>query len=65
MQSLLTIRDLIPLLQVSEPTIRRWVKESKNGIGTFPKPINGVKRKMLFNPVDIEKWANKRSAPKR
>ena len=60
MQALLTIRDLIPLLQVSEPTIRRWVSESRKGIGTFPKPINGAKRKLLFNPVEIETWMGTR-----
>lgn len=57
MQTLLTLQDLLPLLKVSEPTLRRWLFESRNGTGTFPKPINGFKRKLLFHPADIERWS--------
>jgi predicted DNA-binding transcriptional regulator AlpA len=57
MQKLLTLRDLLPLLQVSEATIRRWLAETRRGAGNFPKPVNGFKRKLLFRPEDIESWA--------
>jgi len=57
MQALLTIQDLIPLLRVSEPTLRRWLAETRKGTGNFPKPINGFKRKLLFHPDEIERWA--------
>jgi len=56
MQALLTIQDLIPILRVSEPTLRRWLAESRKGTGNFPKPINGFKRKLLFHPDEIERW---------
>jgi len=57
MQKLLTLQDLIAILQVSEPTIRRWLAESRKGTGSFPKSVNGYKRKLLFRPEDIEVWA--------
>ena len=56
MQPLLTIPDLVVLLRVSEPTLRRWLSESRKGIGNFPKPVNGFKRKLLWNPAAIERW---------
>ena len=57
MQSLLTLQDLLPLLKVSEPTLRRWLAETRKGTGSFPMPINGFKRKLLFHPDEIERWA--------
>jgi ppGpp synthetase/RelA/SpoT-type nucleotidyltranferase len=56
MQALLTIQDLIPILRVSEPTLRRWLSESRKGTGNFPMPINGFKRKLLFHPDEIDRW---------
>jgi len=58
MEALLTIQDVMYLLRVSEPTIRRWLAESRTGIGNFPKPINIMGRKLLWHPTDIEKWSN-------
>ena len=63
MQKLLTLRDLLPILQVSEPTIRRWLAEARRGTGNFPKPINGFKRKLLFHPAEIERWAGCQQQP--
>jgi predicted DNA-binding transcriptional regulator AlpA len=65
MKKLLTLRDLIPILNISEATIRRRIAESRAGIGNFPKPvINGSRRKLLFNHDDIERWAGcQQSAP--
>ena len=63
MQALLTLQDLLPLLKVSEPTIRRWLAETRKGTGSFPMPINGFKRKLLFHPDEIERWAGCRQQP--
>jgi len=56
MQKLLIVQDLLPILQVSEATLRRWLAETRAGRGNFPKPITGFKRKLLFNPDEIEAW---------
>jgi predicted DNA-binding transcriptional regulator AlpA len=58
MQKLLTLRDLMPLLNLSESTIRRRIAESRAGVGNFPKPITASKRKLLFNPDEVDRWAN-------
>ena len=57
MKKLLTLRDLLLLLNISEATLRRRIAESRNGAGNFPKPVDGYKRKLLFRPDDIEYWA--------
>jgi predicted site-specific integrase-resolvase len=51
LQKLLTLKDLIPVLNVSEATIRRWL-----AAGNFIKPVNGYKCKLLFRPEDLEIW---------
>jgi predicted DNA-binding transcriptional regulator AlpA len=56
MKKLLTLRDLMPILNISEATIRRRIAESRAGIGNFPKPVTGFRRKLLFRPEDIESW---------
>ena len=65
MKKLLTFKDLLPILSVSEATLRRWLAETRKGIGDFPKPINGFKRKLLWSPSDIEFWLSRhqKSAP--
>ena len=56
MQKLLTFRDLLAILQISEPTLRRWIAEARRGTGNFIKPVAGFKRKLLFRPEDFERW---------
>jgi len=57
MTKLLTLRDLMSILNLSEATLRRRIAESRAGIGDFPKPLTGFRRKLLFHPDDIERWA--------
>ena len=57
MKKLLTLRDLMLILNLSEATLRRRISESRKGIGNFPKPVCGSNRKLLFNPDEIELWA--------
>jgi predicted DNA-binding transcriptional regulator AlpA len=57
MRKLLTFRDLLLILQISEPTLRRYIANARRGTGNFPLPVNdGFKRKLLFRPEDIESW---------
>lgn len=56
MKKPLTFQNLLSDIPVSESTLRRLISDSRKGIGDFPKPITGFKRKLLFNPDDIERW---------
>ena len=55
MERLLTVREVTELLRISYPTLYRWLKA-----GTFPQPINGRGRKLLWHPADVERWSNYR-----
>ena len=39
MRKLLTLRDLLLILPYSEPTLRRYIADSRRGIGNFPKSV--------------------------
>lgn len=54
MNRLLTVRDLCDLLTITYPTIYRWIKD-----GTFPEPVNGRKKKLLWSKDSIEEWMNR------
>jgi predicted DNA-binding transcriptional regulator AlpA len=54
----LTFQNLLSDIPVSEATLRRLISDGRKGIGNFPLPITGSKRKLLFNPDDIERWMN-------
>ena len=58
MKKLLTQRDLCELLRVQYSTLNRWLNA-----GTFPQPVNGRGRKLLFDPVAIEDWVKSRQQP--
>ena len=64
MKTLLTLRDLMLILNLSDATLRRRIAESRAGIGNFAKPVTGFRRKLLFRLEDIESWAgSQQSAP--
>ena len=56
MKKPLTFQNLLSDIPYSESTLRRLISDSRKGIGDFPKPITGFKRKMLFNSDDIQRW---------
>jgi len=56
MKKPLTFQNLLSDISYSESTLRRLISDSRKGIGDFPKPITGFKRKLLFNPDDIQRW---------
>jgi predicted DNA-binding transcriptional regulator AlpA len=59
MQKLLTFKDLLLIIGVSEVTLRRWI-----AAGTFVKPVTtGFKRKKFWNPADVERWMGSRDPP--
>ena len=51
MNKLLTVRDLTDMLQVSYPTLYRWLNA-----GSFPAPLTGRGRKLLWTQSAIEEW---------
>ena len=53
---LLTIQEVYQFYGLSEQTIRRRIRESREGIGSFPRPIFGYGRKALWHRADIENW---------
>ena len=55
MERLLTVREVTELLRISYPTLYRWLKAD-----TFPQPVNGRGRKLLWHPADVERWSNYR-----
>jgi hypothetical protein len=57
MRAFYTFQDLLAISRLSESTARRRLKESRNGVGQFPKPIDGFKRKLLFHPDEVQRWA--------
>ena len=54
--NLFNIQEVCQFYGLSEQTIRRRIKESKQGRSTFPKPIFGYCRKALWRREDIESW---------
>jgi predicted DNA-binding transcriptional regulator AlpA len=58
MQKLLTFKDLLLILGVSEATGRRYIAADD-----FPKPVSGIRKKLLFRPEDIERWVGCRDPP--
>jgi predicted DNA-binding transcriptional regulator AlpA len=55
-QNLLTIREVAEYYGLSIQSIRRRLRESKNKSGSFPSPVFGYKKKLLFHRNEIESW---------
>jgi predicted DNA-binding transcriptional regulator AlpA len=58
MEKLLTVRDVTNLLQISYSTLCRWLDA-----GTFPQPVNGRNRKLLWTEQSVVEWTNRQSTP--
>jgi len=57
-EKLLTLQEVLELTTVSYPTIYRWLNA-----GTFPQPVNGRGRKLLWTQSAIISWMNQQSTP--
>jgi excisionase family DNA binding protein len=57
MEKLLTVREVTDLLRISYSTLYRWLSA-----GTFPAPVNGRGKKLLWHLSQIEDWANYRQS---
>jgi len=55
-KDLLTVQEVAQFYGVSTQTIQRRVRESREGKGTFPRPIFGYGRKALWHRRDIENF---------
>ena len=53
---LFTIKEICQFYGLSEQTIRRRIKESREGSGSFPKPIFGYGKRGLWHREDIMNW---------
>ena len=63
MEKFLTLREVCNFVRCSEPTARRWIAESRRGIGTFPIPIQQKKGgKLLFDPQALVRWVEAQQA---
>ena len=50
------IQQVAAFYAVSESTVRRRIRERKNGNGTFPIPVFGFGRIARWRRSDIESW---------
>jgi len=57
MEKLLTVCEVTDLCRISYSTLYRWLSAGK-----FPAPVNGRGNKLLWNPSQIEDWANYRQS---
>lgn len=62
-EPVLNIKDIMEIFGISQPTVYRWLAESRSGRNRFPLPINGIKRKLLWNQSDIIAFSNASSPP--
>ena len=59
----LQIKDIMAIFGISQPTVYRWLAEARQGKSRFPLPINGMKRKLLWNRQDIQTFQHANSPP--
>lgn len=50
-ESLLPIQHIRMLLQVSDPTVWRWVRDGK-----FPQPVKRINRIRYWRAGDVKRW---------
>jgi predicted DNA-binding transcriptional regulator AlpA len=63
MKRFLTVAEVLDLLQISRPTLGRYVKLARQGASDFPLPVQtGAKTKRLWNPAAIEQWSEYRQS---
>jgi len=55
-QNLFDIADVCAYFGLSESTVRRRVRESRDGQGNFPLPLFGSGCRVLWRKSDIENW---------
>jgi len=41
--------DLTEIFRVSAPTVNRWLRDAREGKSNFPLPINGPRRRLLWD----------------
>lgn len=54
MNRLLTQKEVCALVRITYPTLCRWLNTE-----TFPQPVNGRKRKLLWTEQSISEWMNR------
>ena len=54
MEKLLTLKEVTEAICLSYQTLNRLMSA-----GTFPQPVNGRRRKLLWTQSSIEEWMNR------
>jgi predicted DNA-binding transcriptional regulator AlpA len=57
--TLLNIQEVQKMLRLSEVTIWRKLKKSRNGEGRFPLPVTDRGEKIYWNADDIDSYLNR------
>jgi len=55
--ALMDIKQVANFFGISESTVRRRLRDRKNGEGSFPIPVFGFNRIARWHRVDIESWS--------
>ena len=55
--ALMDIKQVANFFGISESTVRRRLRDRKNGEGSFPIPVFGFNRIARWHRADIESWS--------
>ena len=59
MSEILTIKEVAAYFRVSEPTVKRWLMLSRQGLGDLPLPVSSKGCRLLWNKEDIIAWRSR------
>ena len=57
-EPLLSIKDIMTIFGISQPTVYRWIALARRGMSRFPLPVGDTKQKLRWNPADIRAFQN-------
>jgi len=60
-EPVMLIEDVAALFRVKERTIHAWLREARQGIGDFPQPISGSKKRLRWLSSVIEKHLRRKN----
>ena len=57
-EPLLSIRDIMTIFGISQPTVYRWIALARQGTSRFPLPVGDTKQKLRWSPDAIRTFQN-------
>jgi len=60
-EPLLTIKDIMAVFGVSQPTVYRWIALARQGRSRFPLPVGNTKQKLRWSQETILAYQNANS----